>query len=153
MSTKLLEAVIEANMITAIAALAIAGVGVNGFWNPALTGNIKNSDAAPAGNIFVAVSPRGYGSYSNKTCRFIATVKVSLLPCNDPTATTLPTLFKSVVDLCMAWKEDAAVVRTALSTTGEFLCDGATITPGGQIGFQQEAWTASLQLEIAGTEV
>jgi hypothetical protein len=153
MSTELLEAVVEKQIMIAVAALSITGVTVQGFWNPAEAGNAKSSNAAPVANIFVAVAPRSYGSYGNKTCRFVATVKASMLPSNDPSGATLAPVFKAVMDLCMAWKDDASEARTDISKANEFQCDGVTIMPGGQLGVTAESWTASLQMEIAGTEL
>lgn len=153
MSTELLEAVVEAKVIAAVAALSMHGVTVQGFWNPAEVGNVKTSNAAELANIFVAVAPRSYATYGNPTCRFMATVKVGIKPCNDPSGALLAPVFKAVMDLCMAWKEDAATARTDLSKANEFQCDGVTITPGGQLGITEQLWTASVQMEIAGTEL
>lgn len=153
MSTELLEAVVEKQIITAIAALSLSGVTVQGFWNPAEAGNAKNSNAAAVANIFVAIQPRSYGSYGNKTCRFNAAVKVGVMPSNDPTCATLAIVFKAVMDLCMAWKADAVAARTAISKANEFQCDGVTVIPGGTLGVTTELWSASLQMEIAGTEL
>jgi hypothetical protein len=153
MSTELSEAVVEKQIMIAVAALSIPGVTVQGFWNPAEEGNAKSSNAAPVANIFVAVAPRSYGTYGNKTCRFVATVKASMLPSNDPSGATLAPVFKAVMDLCMAWKDNASEARTDISKANEFQCDGVTIMPGGQLGVTAESWTASLQMEIAGTEL
>lgn len=153
MSTLLLESVVEASLIAAIVATPVTGVTAQGFWNPADAGDVKTSNADTAANIFVAVAPRSYASYGTKTCRFLATVTLKVLPSNDPTAASLGTLFKTIMALCMSWKDDAAVARSALSTANEFSCDGVTIMPGGQLGVSAEAWTVSIQLEIAGTEV
>lgn len=153
MSNELLEAVVEKQIMIAVAALSVPGVTVQGFWNPAEEGNAKSSNAAPVANIFIAVAPRYYGTYGNKTCRFVATVKANMQPCNSPSGAMLAPVFKAVMDLCMAWKNDAAVVRTAISKANEFQCDGVTIMPGGQLGVTTETWTASLQMEIAGTEL
>jgi hypothetical protein len=153
MSTLLLEAVVEKKLIDAIAALAMTGVTVQGFWNPAEEGDVKTSNASPVGNIFCAVAPRAYADYQTPTVRFSATVKVSILPSNDPAAASLATIFKAVMDLCMAWKADVDTARTALSLANEFGCDGVNIMPGGQLGVTAESWTVSIQMEIAGTEL
>ena len=157
MSTLLLESVVESKLVASIAAAitaaALTGVVVQGFWNPALQGDVKASNAGEGANIFVAIAPRGFGSYGTPTVRFNGSITLNVLPSNDPSGATLATIFKPVMALCMAWKADAAAARSALTTANEFSCDGVTIMPGGNISVTKTLWSVSIQLEIAGTEV
>lgn len=154
MSTQLLEYVVEGKLIAAVAALALPDVTVQGFWQPALQGQVKKANASDGiAHVFCAVQPRAFGSYGTPTVRFTATVTVYINAGKDPRGEQIAPTFKAVMDLCMAWKQDAEAASAALSQTGEFACDGVTIQPGGALGVSNDRWSVSIQMEIAGTEV
>ena len=157
MSTLLLEAVVEGKLVSAIAAklveAAITGVAVQGFWSPALEGDVKAANAGTGSIIFCRVPPRGYGSYGTPTVRFNAQIALEVLPSNDPACATLAPIFKCIMDLFMACTNDAAAAADSLSAANEFACDGVTIMPGGNINVTKAAWSVSTALEIAGTEL
>ena len=153
MSTTLLEQIVEAKIVAAVKT-ATGLDAVTGFWQSVAEGEVALSDSETddACKIFVACNPRTFEDFDTHTCKFEVTFNISAPVSSDPTKARIVELFAGVQNLLTTWQQDAAVARTALSTTNVFQADAVRIT-GGSCGYtaSTSARVATQSIEVNGT--
>jgi len=148
MSANAVERLVEAKIVTAIAA-AVAPLQVFDFWTAAAAGTEKQR---PLSYIDVCVMPRVGVAHNSDAVTLRSFVNIVCAVADDATGAKLPTAFEAVNGVIGAWDSDDDAAAASLDVDGAFRCDAVMFTDGGDCGFDSAAqvWFATIMLEVKG---
>lgn len=147
----MIEILLESALCAQFSALGLEGVGVNGFWQPASAGEVKGREGANfKALVDVAVSPRGFETFTTPKAVFSAAVVIVVRRDLCPTGAELSAFVEPVLELLQTWQTDLAAVKSVFTVAG-FVPSGFKLDPGVVNSDQgKTAWTITHTIAIRG---
>ena len=99
----MIEKSIEANIISAVQALNLAGLDIRGVWQAANEGEVKDEEDNSPAALAVIVSPRAFGSNGIPEMTFEVALSLVIRVDMCPTGTAIETYCDPVVRLLQSW--------------------------------------------------
>lgn len=152
----MIEKLIEAAAVAAIAALGIPGSKVEGFWQELQPGDVKgHSDGSTVADIDVLARPRTFQSFSVPKADIALRVSLSVPIERDERGDAFQSAAAEISDLLQTWQLSIVAVKEAFAVDGFAPC-GAHLS-GGDVSIDSTArkwvidWTVAIRGVVSQT--
>lgn len=153
----MIEKSLEANIISAIQALNLAGLSVRGMWQPVASGNVAGEeDASSPAALVVRVSPRGFDTFGVSVASFTVTMSLVMRVDLCPTGTAIETFAEPIAALLQKWNLTLNCANDCgLGVDGEFVPGGIQVPSGDGPTFDEEScvWSVIFSFTVRGAVV